>query len=342
MRRPAFHLDNPDRLKHMSSPESLQLLVSHHEAGIRLDAFLARHCPTHSRVQLRRAITAGGVSVDGKRPKPAYRLEAGEQVVLVVPELPRTIPEAEPIPLDILHEDDDLVAINKQPGMVVHPSKGHGGGTLVNALAHRFSTLSAVGGACRPGIVHRLDRDTSGVIVVAKSDAAHMALAAQWERRVIEKEYVAIVVGEPDRDRDRIEQPIGIHPCQREKMAIRPRHRTTRQAFTFYEVSERFGRFALLRVVPKTGRTHQIRVHLAHIGCPVLCDRLYGGRASLTRGDLQRTGDSTVLLDRQALHARRLCFTHPTTSTPMDIEAPIPGDMQRVLDELRRLPDTGT
>ncbi|MFW6169907.1 MAG: RluA family pseudouridine synthase [Planctomycetota bacterium] len=314
-------------------------MVSDHEAGTRLDAFLARHCPTHSRVHLRRAITAGGVSVDGKRPKPAYRLEAGERVVLIVPELPPTVPDAEPIPLDILHEDHDLVAVNKQPGMVVHPSKGHGGGTLVNALAHHFSTLSTLGGACRPGIVHRLDRDTSGVIVVAKTDAAHMALAAQWQQRVIEKEYVAIVVGTPDRDRDRIEQPIGVHPDRREKMAIRPHHRTTRQASTFYEVSERFGRFTVVRVAPKTGRTHQIRVHLAHIGCPVLCDRLYGGRLSLTRGEIQRTDNPSVLLNRQALHARRLCFTHPTSGTRLEIEAPIAQDMQRVLDELRRFPN---
>lgn len=317
-------------------------MVSHDEAGTRLDAFLARHCPLHSRVQLRRAITAGEVSVDGKHPKPAYRLAAGEQVVVVVPELPRTVPDPEPIPLDILYEDEELVAINKRPAMVVHPSKGHGGGTLVNALAHHFSTLSAVGGACRPGIVHRLDRDTSGIIVVAKTDAAHIGLAAQWERRVIEKEYVAIVVGEPDRDRDRIEQPIGVHPYQREKMAIRPGHHTTRQASTFYEVSERWGRFSLVRVVPKTGRTHQIRVHLAHIGCPVLCDRLYGGRASLTWGEIERTDNSTVLLNRQALHARLLRFTHPKTGARLEIEAPLPRDMQRVLDELRHLSDTRT
>jgi 23S rRNA pseudouridine1911/1915/1917 synthase len=219
--------------------------------------------------------------------------------------------------------------------MVVHPSRGHGGGTLANALAHHFSTLSAVGGPTRPGIVHRLDRDTSGVIVVAKTDAAHMALAAQWESRSIEKEYIALVAGVPDRDRDRIEQPIGMHPHQREKMAIRADHSTTREASTFYEVLERFRRFALLRVTPKTGRTHQIRVHLAHIGCPVLCDRLYGGRALITVGELSGNDDATVLLDRQALHARRLRFAHPATRQIIEIEAPLPDDMQRVLDVLR-------
>ncbi len=157
--------------------------------------------------------------------------------------------------LDILYEDQDLVAVNKPPGLVVHPSRGHLGGTLVNALAHHFAQLSGVGGACRPGIVHRLDRDTSGIVVVAKTDAAHMALAAQWEQRTIDKEYFAIVAGVPDRDRDRIDQPIGMHPHQREKMAIRAGHATSREASTFYEVQERFAGFAALHVHP-LHRTH--------------------------------------------------------------------------------------
>ncbi len=320
----------------MSSSESIELDVSEADEGTRLDAFLAAHCPEHSRVQLRRAITAGGVLVDQQRTKPAYRLRAGQHVVLVVPDLPRTVPAAEPIALDVLFEDDYLAAINKPPGMVVHPSKGHGGGTLANALAHHFATLSNVAGDCRPGIVHRLDRDTSGVIVVAKTDAAHMALAAQWEKRTIEKEYLAIVAGVPDRDRDRIEQPIGMHPYQREKMAIRAGHGTSRAASTFYEVVQRFAGFAQLRLLPKTGRTHQIRVHLAHISCPVLCDRLYGGRSLITRGELQRSDDSTVLLNRQALHARRLLLAHPHSGERLEIVAPIPADIQRVLDVLQQ------
>ncbi len=318
----------------MSAGESIELDVSDADQGVRLDAFLAAHCPTHSRVQLRRAITAGGVLVDGQRTKPAYRLNAGQHVVLILPDLPRAAPAAEPIALNVLFEDDSLVAINKPPGMVVHPSKGHGGGTLANALAHHFATLSSVGGDCRPGIVHRLDRDTSGVIIVAKTDAAHMALAAQWENRTIEKEYLAIVASVPDRDRDRIERPIGMHPYQREKMAIRADHSTSRAASTFYEVVQRFAGFAKLKLLPKTGRTHQIRVHLAHIGCPVLCDRLYGGRATITRGEIQSNDDATVLLNRQALHARRLTLAHPVSGERLEIEAPIPADIQRTLDEL--------
>lgn len=320
----------------MVSGEPIELVVSDDEGGCRLDAFLARHCPAHSRVQLRRAITQGGVLVDGQRTKPAYRLNPGQQIVLVLPDLPRAAPKPEPVALQVLYEDDALAAINKPPGMVVHPSKGHSGGTLVNALAHHFATLSGVGGECRPGIVHRLDRDTSGVIVVAKTDAAHMALAAQWESRTIAKEYVAIVAGVPDRDRDRIEQPIGIHPYQREKMAIRAGHSTARDADTFYEVLQRFTGFAVLKVLPKTGRTHQIRVHLAHIGAPVLCDRLYGGRASITCGEIRQNDDPRVLLARQALHARRLQLSHPSTGESLEIVAPMPDDMQRVLDELSR------
>jgi 23S rRNA pseudouridine1911/1915/1917 synthase len=319
----------------MSAGHPIELVVSAEDAGARLDAYLAAQCPAHSRVRLRQAISAGGVLVDGRRTKPAYRLNAGQHILVVLPDLPPAAPAAEPIALDILYEDDVLAAINKPPRMVVHPSKGHGGGTLANALAHHFQRLSEVGGSCRPGIVHRLDRDTSGVIVVAKTDAAHLLLAAQWETRTIVKEYVAIVAGVPDRDRDCIEQPIGVHPYQREKMAIRAQHATTREASTFYEVEERFAGFALLRVLPRTGRTHQIRVHLAHMGCPVLCDRLYGGRSQITLGEIRQNDEATVLLDRQALHAHRLRFAHPTSGQQLEITASLPADMTRVLDELR-------
>jgi 23S rRNA pseudouridine1911/1915/1917 synthase len=308
----------------MTSETPVELLVEAHDCGKRLDAFLAERCPEHSRVQLRRAIAEGGVVVDGRRTKPAYRLIAGQRVELVVPQLPRTTPAPEDLALDVLYEDEDLVAINKPPRMVVHPSKGHLGGTLANALAHHFEQLSGIGGSCRPGIVHRLDRDTSGIIVIAKSDAAHVALADQWADRSIEKRYVAIVVGTPDRDRDQIDQPIGPHPYQREKMAIRPHHPLARHALTFYEVTLRLAGFAVLNVRPKTGRTHQIRVHLTHTGYPVLCDRIYGGRSTLTLGDLRHTDDSTVVLDRQALHAEYLRFRHPTSGELMELLRPAP------------------
>ncbi len=262
--------------------------------------------------------------------------------------VPREGPAPQAIPLSVLYEDDAIVVVDKPAGMIVHPAKGHWEGTLASALAHHFGPLSGRGGPTRPGIVHRLDRDTSGVIVVAKNDQAHDALAAQFKSREVEKEYLAIVVGVPDRDRDVIDEPIGPHPTQREKKAIRRAHPDARPAVTVYEVVERFAGFALVRARPKTGRTHQIRIHLAHIGCPVLCDRLYGGRAKISELELIPKGKigqdiSTTdvepehpLLERQALHAHRLALTHPTTGERMQFEAFVPPDMENTLAALRR------
>ena len=319
--------------------EPLVLVASADEAGSRLDAFLARRLSKYSRVQLRKVIGAGGVRVNQQGTKVAHRLAAGDRVSVVLPPMNSAGPHPENIPLDVLYEDDCVIAVNKPPGMVVHPARGHWSGTLASALSYHFQQLSKVGGETRPGIVHRLDRDTSGVMVVAKTDPMHFALAAQFENRTTEKEYLAITAGVPDRDRDIIEQPIGIHPHQREKMAIRAGHSTSREATTFYEVQERFAGFAVVKVLPKTGRTHQIRVHLAHIGCPVLCDKLYGGRTQITRGQLRRgnlvTENDEVILSRQALHAARIKLAHPATGQPIEFTAPLPADLQRVLDELR-------
>ena len=314
------------------SRETRELRVDSAAVGMRLDAYLADQLPRYSRVQLQRAIHQSQVTVDGRTVKASHRLTAGEQVLVQAPEVPRCGIRAEPIPLDVLYEDDALIVIDKPPAMVVHPSRGHWQGTLVAGLAHRFAELSQVGGTTRPGIVHRLDRDTSGVIVVAKDDRTHLMLAAQFERRTVQKEYLAIVSGSPELDRDQIDQPIGAHPYQRERKAIRRLHATSREAQTFYEVEQRFRGFARVRVLPKTGRTHQIRLHLAHIGCPVLCDRLYGGRTRITRGEiLQGREDAHVLLARQALHAQRLKLVHPTTGQPIEFVAPLPPDMQEVL-----------
>jgi len=320
------------------SSEPVELVVDASESGQRLDAFLARHFTTYSRVHLRRVITAGGVTVDGGGGKPAFRLRPGQRITIVLPEIPREAPQPENIPLEVLFEDDYLAVVNKPPGMVVHPARGHWSGTLASALQYHFGQgLSTSGGPSRPGIVHRLDRDTSGAILVARNDQAHAQLAAQFQTRSIEKEYFALVAGGPDRDRDVIEQPIGVHPHQREKMAIRRGHALSRSAETFYEVLERFEGFAAVKLLPKTGRTHQLRVHLSHIGCPVLCDRQYGGRSKITRGEIRHDPeDALVLMRRQALHARRLKFTHPHSGEPLEIEAPLPDDMTVVLDELRQ------
>ncbi|MEX0710798.1 MAG: RluA family pseudouridine synthase [Pirellulales bacterium] len=318
-----------------SQQPPIELVVAAEQADTRLDWFLARQFPSYSRTHLRRVINAAAVQVNGKRVKASHRLSAGERVTVVLPELPRPGPVGEDIPLDILHEDDWLAAVNKPPGMVVHPAKGHWSGTLASALAYHFEQLSSVGGPTRPGIVHRLDRDTSGVVLVAKHDRAHHALAGQFERRTVGKQYVAIVTGQPNLDRDWVDLPIGLHPYQREKMAVRRDDPGGRPAQSFYEVIERFDGFAHLRIMPKTGRTHQIRVHLAAIGCPVLCDRAYGGRARITRGEIRRDpADDLVLLDRQALHAERLQLEHPQTGAPLEIVAPLPEDLRNVLAEL--------
>jgi 23S rRNA pseudouridine1911/1915/1917 synthase len=308
--------------------------------------FLAANLPAFSRATLRRAIDAGHVHVDGSRAKPSLRLRAGCDVFVHQIDVPREGPAPQAIPLTILHEDEAIIVVDKPAGMIVHPAKGHWYGPLASALANHFGALSARGGPTRPGIVHRLDRDTSGVIVVAKNDQAHDALAAQFKSRHVVKEYLAIVAGAPDRDRDVIDEPIGNHPTHREKKAIRRQDPAARPAVTQYEILERFAGYVLLRVLPKTGRTHQIRIHLAHVGFPVLCDRLYGGRAQLFESELMPRDKAAQesaaakspepLLDRQALHAHSLMLAHPISGAQTTFEAALPADMLQTLDALRR------
>jgi 23S rRNA pseudouridine1911/1915/1917 synthase len=306
--------------------------------------FLTEHFAGLSRATIRRAIDAGHVSVNGEVTKPSWRLSAGELVEVRQIEVPREGPAPQNIPLTILHEDDAIIVVDKPPGMVVHPAKGHWEGTLAGALAHHFGELSGRGGPTRPGIVHRLDRDTSGVIIVAKNDQAHDALASQFKNREVEKEYLAVVVGVPEMDRDLIDEPIGDHPTHRDKKAIRPKDPNARPAVTQYEVIERFIGYSLLKALPKTGRTHQIRLHLAHARHPIVCDRLYGGRAILMESELlprdRNVADTAAterpLLERQALHAHRLAIIHPTSGERMEFLAEMPADMASTLEALRR------
>jgi 23S rRNA pseudouridine1911/1915/1917 synthase len=318
----------------------------------RLDQFLVDALPNCSRATVQRAIEAGHVQVDAAPAKPSLRVKPGNIVTVAQLDVPREGPAPQAIPLNIVYEDDSIIVVNKAAGMIVHPAKGHWDGTLASALAHHFGPLSSRGGPTRPGIVHRLDRDTSGVIVVAKNDAAHDALSAQFKSRLVEKQYLAIVVGVPDRDQDIIDEPIGDHPTMRERKAIRRGDPSAREAATIYDVIERFAGYALLRARPKTGRTHQIRLHFAHIGCPVLCDRLYGGRSQITELELiprdkidqdkakqnipVDAPDAGPLLTRQALHAHRLAFTHPITGRRAQFEAQLPADIEQTLAALRR------
>jgi 23S rRNA pseudouridine1911/1915/1917 synthase len=328
----------------MSPPElsrtPADFVVKARMEGKRIDAYLASRFPDYSRSVLQKVIDAEAVLVNGRPIKASYKVRVGDCIRVWLPELAEEIPAPEDIPIEVVYEDEALTIVNKPPGMVTHPAKGHWSGTLVNALQFHFDALSTLAGAHRPGIVHRLDRDTSGLVIVAKSDLAHAGLAHQFEQRTVHKEYLALVAGDPQRDSDSIERAIGFHPTHREKMAIRAPEDGGKEAVTFYQVVQRFGKYTLVRCTPATGRTHQIRVHLAHIGHPIVADKAYSGRDRLTLGDVR--GDScpgadTVLLARQALHAHRLRLFHPLTGRELDLTAPLPDDMAKTLAALRAL-----
>jgi 23S rRNA pseudouridine1911/1915/1917 synthase len=308
-------------------------------AGKRIDAYLASRFPDYSRSVMQKVIDARAVQVNGLPVKASYKVRESDVIRAWLPELSDDAAAAEDIPLTVVYEDAAFTVVNKPAGMVTHPAKGHWSGTLVNALQFHFDTLSTVAGENRPGIVHRLDRDTTGLLLVAKDDLAHRQLAAQFEQRTIHKEYLALVSGAPDCDSDYIEKTIGFHPTNREKMAIRRPEDGGKVAVTFYEVLERFRGFALVRCKPRTGRTHQIRVHLAHIGHPILADKAYSGRDRFTLGDLLGHPEcpeaAIVLLDRQALHAHTLTLTHPLTGQPLSFTAELPPDIARTLQLLR-------
>jgi 23S rRNA pseudouridine1911/1915/1917 synthase len=308
--------------------------------GKRIDAYLASRFTDYSRSVIQRVIDAEAVEVNGRPVKASYKVRAGDQVKIRLPELYDATPVAEEIPIEVVYEDDDLTVVNKPADMVTHPSRGNWRGTLVNAVQFHYDQLSKAAGEDRPGIVHRLDRDTTGLLVVVKNDLAHRKLALQFELREVHKEYLAIVYGAPGRDSDYIEQPIGYHPTVREKMAVRTIEDGGRESSTFYEVLERFRGFALVRCKPRTGRTHQIRVHMTSIGHPLVADKPYSGRDKLTLADLEAPGaepddPAGLLIARQALHAHALRFVHPTTGKLVDLTAPIPPDMARTLDALR-------
>jgi len=293
-------------------------------AGQRLDAALAKLEPSLSRAHVRRLIEEGAVTLSGERVKPAHRLRGGERISGAVPEAKPTELVAEALPLAILWQDADVAVIDKPAGLVVHPAPGHSHGTLVNALLHHCRDLSGIGGELRPGIVHRLDKDTSGVLVVAKNDAAHRSLAAQFKVHSVLREYLALVRGAPRAAQGTIEAAIGRHPTDRKRMSTRTRR--GRAAVTHYRVEERLRAASLLRLRLETGRTHQVRVHLASIGVSILGDPVYGGG----RAQGQELG-----LSRQALHAAVLGFVHPRTGEALRFESPLPADLVRALEALR-------
>jgi 23S rRNA pseudouridine1911/1915/1917 synthase len=302
-------------------------------AGERLDKVIAAELGELSRTQVQRLIDDGFVRVDGQLAHKAnQRLDGPASVEVRIPPPGPASHQAESIPLNILFENDDLLVIDKPAGMVVHPAAGHDRGTLVNALLHHVKDLSGVGGVLRPGIVHRLDRGTSGLIVVAKDDATHQDLVRQFASRTVEKEYLAVVVGQPRRRAGAVDAPIGRDPVHRKRMSVRaPRGRPARSA---YVVEESLGGAALLRVRIHTGRTHQIRVHLASIGHPIAGDATYGGKRAATRAG-ERLTRAVAALDRPALHATRLSFTHPATGERVAFESPLPDDLRALVERLR-------
>lgn len=299
---------------------TVELQVHPKTFGLRLDQYLVLQFPDFSRSVIQKAIESGGVTVNGVPKRASYKTRIGDHVTIQLPEAVRPEPAPEDIPLQILYEDEYLAIINKPFDMVVHPAKGHWSGTLVNALAFHFSALSKAGGEYRPGIVHRLDRDTSGAILVAKEELTHRALSMQFETRQVFKEYVAITQGTLDRDSDYIERRIGHHPHDRVKMIATDDSERGKEASTFYEVLERFAGYTFVRCQPRTGRTHQIRVHLAAIGHPLVGDDVYG------RG---RTWPGSQLAEgRPFLHASELGFEHPATGEAVGFTSPLPPDLE--------------
>ncbi len=338
---PAEVETTPSEIAAVSAEETVQEVryEIRHDLQKRADLYLRDRLPDYSRNMLQKLIKAGGVKINGRAAKSSTVLRTGNVVEVTLPHAPPEEALPENIPLDIIYEDHDFIAINKQAGLIVHPARGHWTGTLINALLFHaqqtHGTLSAGSDPWRPGIIHRLDRDTTGLILIAKTDEAHSRIAGQFERRTIKKTYLAIVHGGPSLDSDLIDAPLAVHPKIREKYAVRKD--IGRPAQTVYTVKERFRGYTLLELAPKTGRTHQLRVHCSHAGFPIVGDVAYGGRPVSLRdltGDAQ--ADAASLIERQALHAYRLQFVHPKKFTRMVLEAPLPADMRQVLALLRR------
>jgi 23S rRNA pseudouridine1911/1915/1917 synthase len=316
------------RVRNVTTETKLLSVIADH-AGLRLDSFLASHLKDISRTRVQHSIQDGDILVNQHVSKPGYRLRDGDQIEIDLPEPPpvELIPEA--IPLSIILEDDDLIVVNKPAGMVVHPGAGIESGTLANALVHHFNTLSNVAGRIRPGIVHRLDKDTSGLLVVAKNDLAHQRLSDQFRERQVFKLYIALVYGRTSKEHGEIEARIGRGTHNRTRMAVL-KGGAGRPAHTIYEVAHRYQDFTLLKVQIKTGRTHQIRVHLAHIGHPVVGDMNYGGGRINSIGNVT-TKRAVQSLGRQFLHSTELAFNHPRTGDRLEFTSPLPPELAAFL-----------
>lgn len=314
----------------------MQIRVKRHPNAHRIDLYLAAKFHDYSRTFIQQLVRGGAVTVNGKPVKPSTEVQKGDTIDVELPDLVETEVQAEDIPLDVVHEDEWLLAINKPADMIVHPARGHQTGTLVNALLHHAETWSDTGGPLRPGIVHRLDRDTSGVILAVKDRTIHHKISRQFQARTIHKRYLAIVEGEVQFDNDVVDLPLGRHLRHREKQAVR--QYDGKPAQTVYHVAERFRGFTAVECEPKTGRTHQIRLHMRAIGHPVVCDLLYGKRdacyLSELKGGTPAEGEEP-LLSRHALHAWQIRFHHPGTDEDVTYTAPLPADLRGLVAALR-------
>lgn len=317
---------------------SISFRVSAQDSAKRLDIFLSQKDKILSRSQVKRLIEKGNVEVRGRQAKAGMRLKENDLVTLRPAHLQQPAAQAEPIPLTILYEDQHLIVVDKPAGMVVHPAAGNFSGTLVNALLHHCPDLSGIGGVLRPGIVHRLDKDTSGILVVAKDDLTHRGLSEQFKKHTPTRKYIGIVFGQIE-DEGQIDAPIGRHPAHRKKMSARPRK--GREARTHWKVLRRFVQFSLVEFRLETGRTHQIRVHLSSIGHPILGDPLYGGRRKLASILFPLLRQGLQKLCRQALHAASLGFIHPITGENLVFSSPLPADMQEAIALLENLDRAG-
>ncbi|MCS7228541.1 MAG: RluA family pseudouridine synthase [Candidatus Kryptonium sp.] len=320
--------------------KEIQIVVPNVEKRERIDKFLANQIENASRSKIEKLIESGLVLVNGQKVKPSHKISPGEKIIVKIPKEPRPELVAEPIPLDIVYEDEYLLVVNKPAGMVTHPGHGNYTGTLVNALLYHCSNLSKVnvsGDEVRPGIVHRLDKDTSGLLVVAKDDETHRHLARQFFHKTVEREYWAIVWGHFSSNRGTIEAELGRSKSDRTKFTV---VKGGKPAITEYEVLEKFDFLSLVKLKLKTGRTHQIRVHLAHIGHPVFGDPTYGGRR-IAWGGIDRKKKLFVdellkIMQRQALHAKTLGFIHPARNEFMKFDSELPEDMKKLLEILKK------
>lgn len=318
--------------------EQVRLRIRRKLPGRRLDKYLHGRFPHLSRTMIQRLIKQGRITVNGQPTKASYEMAGGDVVDLTIPppETREVLPEN--IPIEIVYEDDFLIGINKHAGIICHPARSDQTGTVANALVYYANELSHGADPFRPGIIHRLDKNTTGIMLIAKNDEAHWRLSLQFERRTVQKTYVAVVHGKLELDGDTIDAPIGVHPVVREKFAVMIRENkidVAKNAVTHYRVLERFRGFTLVELQPKTGRTHQLRVHMSHIGHPMVGDTLYGGRF-VSAQDLTGAGSAEPIVPYQALHAWRIRFRHPITEKETELEAAFHGRFKQLVDLLRK------